>query len=207
MAVITISRHFGAGGRTLGRRVANRLGYRYVDEDIIRQIALKAKVSRAQVRSFEKDGTTKLMKFLDKIISTDYIHRLTEDKYRYIDESMYLDAVREVIRDFYEKDNAVIIGRGGQFILQGYDHAYHILLVADMETKIRFLGKHYRLGEPDAKKAVERANDIRKRFLTIFAPPEMHDNPLVYHLAINMSRVTLEVAEELVVRLVKEGKS
>ena len=47
MAVITISRQFGAGGKTLGQMIADKLGYTFADSDIIQRIAKEANVSEA----------------------------------------------------------------------------------------------------------------------------------------------------------------
>ncbi|MFW6081482.1 MAG: cytidylate kinase family protein, partial [Desulfosalsimonas sp.] len=54
MAVITISRHFGAGGRTLGDMVARQLGYSFEDDAIISEIANKAKVAPRTVEGHER---------------------------------------------------------------------------------------------------------------------------------------------------------
>ncbi len=67
MAVITISRQVGAGGVTLGQRLAKRLGYRYVDNEIIEQVAEKVRVSSDEVRGFEKSGFIGLMEFIKHI--------------------------------------------------------------------------------------------------------------------------------------------
>ena len=56
MAVITISRQFGAGGITLGQMVAERLGYTFFDNEIIQMVADKAKVSAQWVESMEKEA-------------------------------------------------------------------------------------------------------------------------------------------------------
>ena len=92
MAVLTISRQFGAGGRTLGESVSKRLGYRYVEEDLIKELAIKAKVSARQIKDFEERGISKLLKFLDKIVSASYVDRLSSDNYRYVDEKIYMGA-------------------------------------------------------------------------------------------------------------------
>ena len=64
MAVITISRQFGAGGKTIGQKVAEALGYTFIDEDIIQIIAEKAKVSPGWVESVEKEAGGKFSKFI-----------------------------------------------------------------------------------------------------------------------------------------------
>ena len=59
MSVITISRHFGAGGRTLGEMVSKRLGYAFYDNEVIQLVSVKAKVSEEQVQFLEKErGST-----------------------------------------------------------------------------------------------------------------------------------------------------
>ncbi len=73
MAVITISRQFGAGGRTLGELISKRLGYRLFDDLIIREIAKHAKVSKGAVISMEKTAGSALSKIISSLISSSYI--------------------------------------------------------------------------------------------------------------------------------------
>jgi cytidylate kinase len=203
MAVITISRQFGAGARTLGERLGKTLGYRFVHEDMIKEVARLMKASDKQVRDFEKRGSTKLLKFLDKIVNPDFITRLVADSYVIIDEKSYVDSVTSIIKRLYNEGNVVIIGRGSQFILKGYEDAYHILLVSDLEHRTRFLTDKYQLNENQALNAIKRADEIRSGFLSFFCPDtSFHDNPVTYHLAINMQRVSLEKAEEMIVKLI-----
>jgi cytidylate kinase len=202
MAVITISRQFGAGGRTLGERLAERLGYRYVNEDMIKEVARKVKVSSSQIRGFEKEAGSKLMRFLDKIVSRDFIDRLISDKYGYVDEKGYVSVVRDIIEELYEEENVVIIGRGSQYILKGYENTWHLLLVGDLEHRIRFMMDKYQLTENEAQKAIKRADQIRARFLSFFSDRELHDDALSYDLVLNMKRINMEKAEELVVNLI-----
>ena len=56
MSVITISRQFGAGGKTLGEMISKALGYTFVDDEIIYQVAKKGKVSTDWVKSIEKEA-------------------------------------------------------------------------------------------------------------------------------------------------------
>jgi len=203
MAVITISRQFGAGGRTLGGKLAKRLGYRYVHEDMIREIALKAEVVDKRILQFERRGTSKLLQFLDKIVTTSYVERLTSDKYGYVDEEIYVDAVKKVVQELYEYGNVVIIGRGSQYILKNGENARHVFLVADLDHRIRFLMDHYDLVESAARRAITRADRIRSRFLNIFADQQFHDNPITYDLSLNMSRISMEQAELFIADLVE----
>jgi cytidylate kinase len=203
MAVITISRKFGAGGTTLGARLSQRLGYRYVDDALNKEVAKKVGVSPRLVRTLEKRGTSKLMKLLDKIVSPGYIDRRhVSDTHVRLDENRYVEEVKAVIYKLYEEGNVVIIGRGSNYTLQGFEDTVHVLLLADFEHRVRFLMDTYKLTENAAEKAVKRADMVRSRFLSYFSDKEDHDDPMLYTLTLNMNRISMETAEELVYTLV-----
>ena len=64
MAVITISRQYGAGGKTLGQKVARKLGYYFAEDDIIQMVAREAKVSRDWVECIEREAGGTLLRFI-----------------------------------------------------------------------------------------------------------------------------------------------
>lgn len=200
MTTITISRQFGAGGATLGERLSKRLGYRYVNDQLIKEVAKNVGVSSTRVRTIEKKGTSKLMKLLDKIVSSDSIDRQVSKKHGYIDEKRYVDEVTAIIQKLHEEGNVVIIGRGSNYALKGCDNVIHILLVADTEYRVRFLMDNYEMNRNQAEKAVKRADVIRTRFLNCFSDRESHDDPLLYDLVLNMNHVSMEEAEEIVLK-------
>jgi cytidylate kinase len=201
MAVITISRLFGAGGWTLGQRLAETLGYRYVHEEMIREVAKQAGVSLDQIRGIEKEGKTKLMQFIDMIVSKEYIDRLISDKYKYVDEARFVDSVRSVVLNVYEEGNCIIVGRGSQFILQDYEKTLHILLVDDLDRRIRFIMEKYEQTEEKAEQTVRRADEIRTRFLNFFADKSMHNDPHLYDLCFNMKHLTMDQVEKVVLNV------
>jgi len=203
MAVVTISRRFGAGGRTIGEKLAEKLSYAYVHEDMIREIAKKIQVPEDRIKEIETRGTSKFQKFLEKkILSSSYISRLVSEDYKYVDESTYVDAVKTVMFELYERDNCVVVGRAGQFILRDKPNAYHVLLMAPLEYRIKFLVDHYYLKESEAEKAINRADNIRTRFLSFFADPSEHDNCLNYHLVVNTQRVDENKTIKLIIDLI-----
>ena len=203
MAVITISRHTGAGGITLGQRLANKLGYRYVDEVMIKDIAEKIGVTREDVRSFEKDGATKLMRFLDKVVRTDFVRRESANRYGTVDEKEYVYVVRAIIKELYLQKNVVIVGRGGQFILKDLPDVWRTLLVDDVKNRVRFMMENYRLDEGKAERFIRERDRFRSNFLSFFADKSLHDDSRSYDLVINMEHIGLEKAEKLVMQLLE----
>lgn len=201
MAVITISRNFGAGGITLGERLAEELGYRFVNDQLIAEVAEAAGVSCEQIECFEKRGTTKLEKLLNLIVSPSFLERHAE-KHGYVHEKAYVDEVKSALIKLYEKGNSVIIGRGGNLTLQGYPGTVHVLLVADDEHRRRFLMSKYKMTESQADQAIKRADMIRKRFLDCFDSEFGHDDPKLYTIVLNMNHLTMDKAVEIVKSLI-----
>jgi len=203
MATITISRQFGAGGTTLGARLAKRLGYRYVDDELIKEVAQKVGVSPSRVRTFEKSGTSKLMKLLDLVVNPQFIERHTSEKAP-LTEERYVEEIKEILLNLHRKGNVVIIGRGGNYTLKGLPGTIHVLLVADMEHRVQFLREKYKMRKSEAESAVKRADMIRTRFLNCFAPEGSHDDPLLYTVSLNMKDVAMDKAESIIAGLVRD---
>ena len=201
MAVITISRQFGAGGLSLGRKVADMLGYSFFDEEIIQLVAQKAQVSSDWVRSIEKEAGGKLDKFISNLIPRSVVDRILDDQRGYIDEEIYVDLLDQVISKVAEADNSIILGRGGQYILKGHPGVFHVLLVADIDHRIGFVETKYQLTRSQATQTVNSEDKKRINLYRKFNKTD-YDRPDHYHLTLNMSKISLEKAAELVKALI-----
>jgi cytidylate kinase len=203
VAVITISRQFGAGGRTLGKMISKQLGYRLFDDLIIREIAKHAKVSKNMVISMERTAGGTLSKLISSLISSDYIDRLMGDGKGYMDEEIYVQVLHDVMVKLASEGDVVLIGRGGQYVLNGFEGACHIYMVADMADRVKFMQKHYNLSDIKAEAAVMKGEKKRANLYKKFGKKDFDDSNL-YHMTLNMSRVSLEKAVALACDLVKK---
>jgi cytidylate kinase len=203
MAVITISRQFGAGGRTLGRMVAQKLGYTFADSEIIERLAKEARVSPQWVESFEKEAGTRLERFISSMVARKWVDRVLKDERGYLDQQSYLDYLVLIVAQVADEGNVVILGRGSQYILDDHPDAYHILLVDQVANRIQFLMNRQSLSEARAAALVE-SEDRRRAALYGRLGKRDFDAPQLYHLVINMARLNLDRACDLVCRLVGE---
>lgn len=202
MAVITISRQFGAGGKTLGRMLASRLGYTLMDNEIIQMIAEKARVSEGWVQSVEKEAGGKFLKFISGVIPKRLVDSVLDDERGYIDEEIYVDSLHKIISKIAEGDNVIIIGRCGQYILRDRPDTYHFLLIGNKDDRVRFMMRHYDLTPRQAIQAVESDDRRRINLYRKFGRKD-YDQPDLYHLVLNMSKVSLEGACDTVANLVR----
>jgi len=197
MAVITISRQFGAGGKTLGKLLAEKLNYTFADSSIIQMIAEQANVSMSWVRAFEKEAGSKMSRMISGMVSQRLVDRILKDERGYIDERIYLDYLVLTVAQIADEGNAVILGRGSQYILNDHPDAHHILLIDSLENRIQFIVDHYEY--PPAKAArVVNAEDKRRLNLYRKLGKDDYDDPALYHLVLNMGRINLPMAADLV---------
>ena len=203
MAVITISRQFGAGGKTFGRRIADALGYYYADEDIIERAVVEFSVSTDGKKILETEPGDKLKRFISKLnpFGTSLMELPLSDKERYIDGFKYIELLNLIIPKIAKEGNAVIIGRGGQYILHEFKNTYHIFLIAKEEDRIKFIEDNYRVSSTKTIQMIKRMTKRRANLYSYFGKKD-YDDPKLYDLVLNMSLLSIDKAEELICKLI-----
>jgi cytidylate kinase len=197
MAVITISRQFGAGGITLGQRLAKKLGYDFIYEEIIEKVAEKAAVSKDWVNALLRDGGGSLSNFMAGFVPSKLMDHIFNTQRQYMDEKAYIKPLYQIVPQIAQRDNLVIVGRGGQFILKDYPDTHHVLLIADLAYRVDFMKHRYQLSEEAARKAVTKEDLRRRKLLRLFNAVD-YNRPEHYDLVLNMGKIDLDLAEALV---------
>lgn len=131
--IITISREFGSGGRTIAKEAAQRLGYAFYDKDLIEKIAEESGLSREYIEAHGEHAPGRTY-FGYAFVGRDATGNSVGD---------YLWKVqRDIIEDLAEKGNCVIVGRCADYILRKRTDCLHVFIHADMEKKkVRYLKK------------------------------------------------------------------
>ena len=203
MAVITISRQFGAEGKIIGRRIADTLGYYYADEDIIERAVVEIYASPKGRKIFEAEPGDKLKRFISMLnpFGTSLMELPLSDKERYIDGYKYVELLNLIMPKIAREGNAVIIGRGGQYVLRGLEDTYHILLVAKEEDRIKFIENDYRVSRERTVQILKRMAKRRANLYSYFGKKD-YDDPKRYDFVLNMSLLSIDKAEELIYKLI-----
>ena len=197
MAVITISRQYGAGGKTLGEMVAAELGYEFADSEIVAKVAEMANVSTHWVETVENEAGGKLSRFVSRMVSRPLVDKILKGERGYIDETIYLDYLVLIVAQIADEGDVVILGRGSQYILDDHPEAFHILMIDAFENRVRFMQKNYDLSDSRATRLI-RGEDKRRKTLYQKLGKTDYDDPFLYHLVLNMSKLTIEEAKQIV---------
>ena len=181
--------------------MAERLGYNFVDQEIIQLVAEKARVSSEWVHSIEKEAGGKLQNIISSLIPRSVVDRILDDQRGYIDEEIYVDLLEQIIIKIADADNTIILGRGGQYILKGRPNIFHILLTADMDHRVGFVKTKYKLTHSQAVQTVNSEHKKRTNLYKKFNKTD-YDRSDHYHLTLNMSKLGLDKAADIVNTLI-----
>ncbi|MBE6647206.1 MAG: cytidylate kinase-like family protein [Ruminococcaceae bacterium] len=198
--VITISREFGSGGRTIGKMVAEKLGYKFYDAEIIDRVIEKSGLSREIVEKYDEYATHK-SSFLYSI-AINSVNASTETYHGTSFASQVHIAQIKVINEIAEEGNCVIIGRGADYILRDRDDVLNVFVYADMKFKCDRVLSLY--GETD-KKIEDRIKDKdtkRRVFYRSFAMREwgVYQN---YHMMLDSGTVGLDRCIDMICDVAK----
>lgn len=160
MRIITVNREFGSGGREIGKRLADVLGFAYYDGEIISAIAKESNMDEGYVSSVLEHGSV-----WDFHIT--YGHTFTTFSEPQTNMTKILIAERRVILDIAKKgENCIIVGRNSDEILHGF-HPLNIFVYADMAAKIKRCMEREKtepkLNEKEMKKRIEKIDNARRR--------------------------------------------
>jgi len=204
MAVITISRLYGIGGRQFGLRLAKRLDYEYVDKELLSRLSDKLGRGEEQVSFYEDMGRGPSSSLLAMLAR----------KYPAASGDVpaageYADAVAEILRELAGRGRAVIVGRGGQSVLADLPGALHLRLVADdlfLVSRLVAEGGCEGFTESELLKRVRHHSEVRADFVRRHFDVDWAD-PLNYHLVINLGRLSADEAEDLVIGLIQRRET
>lgn len=187
MNIITISREFGSGGRELGKRIADILGYAYYDREIISAIAQHHDFDEYYVENVLESGFP---------ISMPISYGKT---FSYTDATgqqalQLLTTQCNLLKEFAEKENCVIVGRSANIILEEFN-PLNIFVYADMESRVY----RCRLRAPEGESITD--NQLRRKIRQIDAGRARHQRFLSdkkwgdkagYHLCVNTSGLEIK---------------
>ena len=112
MAVVSISRQFGAGGRTLGKMLAEELGYEFLDEIALDLLAQKAQVWLADSETGSSSVSQRLIESFSQVHTANYLERfLDQDKRSPQEISSHFEDLARVVQQLAEIGNLVLLGR------------------------------------------------------------------------------------------------
>lgn len=153
-SVIVIGRQFGSGGHDIGKRLAERLGWNFYDNEIIQLAAGSTGYSPQFIKNREESMTNSL---LYDLVSQVYIYSAEYEA----PKDQIFESEASVIRDLADKGNCIIVGRCADYILKDRPGCLRVFLHASMDYRISRIMKTENLDSKEAEQKI-RQNDKRR---------------------------------------------
>lgn len=187
MAIVTVSHEMGSGGAEIGAALAERLGYRYVDQDMITQAAHQYGVGEEKLTQLDETKPSLFERFD-------------------VETRQYITVLQSALLDVAELENVVLMGRGGQVLLRGITHVLRIRVMAPFDMRVKRVMKKMagRMGESvDVRTAAEmvRRNDHEKFGRMRYLYDVDWGDPALYDAVINTDKLSIEAGVDLIIGL------
>lgn len=192
--IITISREFGSGGRTIGRQLAKKLGISCYDSELIEKIAEKSGFAKEFIA--EKSEYTASGNWLSRGLSgRDYLGHSYQDDLWIIQQN--------IIIELAQKESCVIVGRCADYILKDKADCLRVFIHSDMEARAKRIVEQYGESKNSPQKRL-RDKDKRRaayyQFYTDMKWGDVHN----YHIALNSGELGIDRCVDLLANLYEQ---
>jgi cytidylate kinase len=203
--VVAISRAIGSEGERIGALVSDRLGFRYVDEEIITAAAEKQGVDPSMIADAERRKSV-IQRVLEGLGQSGAAGAIPGGPTWVPDDSSELaqshdlrDLIRETIHETAARGDVVIVAHAAAFALAGRDDLLRVLITAPVEIRTRRLAEARGADEAQAAKELKRSDEARAAYLKTFYGVE-RELPTHYDLVLNTETLEPDAAAGVVAR-------
>jgi cytidylate kinase len=189
MAIVVISHQMGAGGPEIGMALAQRLGYRYVDQELLLDAARRYGLAEEKLSHLDESKPTLFERF-----DTETRHHIT--------------VLQTTLLEFAELDNAVLMRGGGQWLLRGVPHVVRVRVIAPFEQRVRQWIKRVAAmtGEtPNQRAAADfvRRDDAEKSGRMRYLYEVDIADPMLYEMLVNTEKLRYDAVVEMLESVVR----
>lgn len=199
-SVICISRALGARGDEVGALVAERLGFRYVDEEIVAQAAARGGVSPADVADEErrKSALSRLISEIGRSVATDSYGISSMARSDAASSEDIRGLIQAAIEETAARGNVVIVAHAASFALPRSSNVLRVLVTAPPDDRTRRLSEAHGVDPEAAKKELKESDSARADYLRRFYGIDT-EQPTHYDIVVNTGSLSPERATELVI--------
>ena len=194
--VITINREAGSGGRTVGAKVAEKLGVPFYDKALIHALMEKFHLTAEEIENLKGRKHDWWSEF-KRVVGIDSVGDTIIDTPDMYDAADIFRREVEILKGIAESESCVIAGRSGFFVFEDHPNHLSILITAPLEQRIQRLMRKRGLTEEETRKTIEKIDEARENYIKKYTGTSRYDSRN-YDLVINMEGKTEEQIANLI---------
>lgn len=202
--VITISREVGSGGRTIGRKLAEKLGVRFSDKELVDELQKKLNLTVDSIEELKGKKKRWLDDFIQMVAPVPMSGMLVDGDSDYISEynlshsvNDVFEAEREILNGIADEGSCVIAGRSGFFVLKGRPNKVDILITASRDKRIARIMDKQNLSRQKAEEVIDSVDKARDNYVKRYTGQSRYD-ARNYHIVLNMDYITEDQAVAMI---------
>ena len=211
MPVVTIARHFGAGGDSVGKMLSDRLHADFLGPQLIDEVAHRLELPKEEVEAADEQPGSFLQRLLIALAAASPEHAVTAESPTwtppYTDPQSdprraVLEYTQQVITEAARSGNVVIVGRGGAYVLHDLPGVLHVFLRADESTRVKAVMEREHIGQEDARRRVKQTDENRRAYIRqVYG--HTWDLPSHYDLVLDTGRLGYDATVDAILAALK----
>lgn len=196
--IITVSRQFGSGGRSIAKMIADELGYTYYDSELTRLVAEETGFDPTYIADAGEYAPGRSI--LSYALGTSSPHISGQ----HMNASDYLWSTQSrIISEIADKGNCVIVGRCADYILRDRDDCLNVFIHANDEYRAKRIVELYGVRDKSPRKRLEEKDAKRRTNYKYFTGREWGETEN-YHVALDSSALGSELCVKVVAEIAKK---
>ena len=197
--IITINRELGSGGRTVGRKLAEKLGVEYFDKAVINALQERYNLSVEQIEHLKGQETGWWEEFKRKMTFSESEYELNQTN---IETEDVFRAETQILKALAKDRSCVIAGRTAFYMFREHPNHLSILIQASMLNRMERVAREQNMTKEQARLVIDKVDKMRENYVKEFTGTSRYDTRN-YHLVINMDDLTEDAAVELILTYIR----
>lgn len=194
MRAVTISREYGSGGGEVARRIAQQLGWRLVDHEIVVRVARTLGMSEAEAEARDEHTEGFISRLLRSMQNVDPnltmgapVIPVSPER----EQEDYQQALSDVVKAAVNDGHVVIVGRSSQALLAERRDVLHVRVIAPLAARVSYVMQREGLDQREAEERIQLKDRDRMRYLQTTQNLQSED-PHLYDLVVNSAILDLD---------------
>jgi cytidylate kinase len=208
--VIAINRELGSGGRTVGEKLAAKLGVDFYDKALVKALEEKYHLTVEEIENLKGRKNNWWSDFsrvvsVGETIRQQYYSIAVGDEPKLVTTQQIFKVEKEMLLAMAENGSCVITGRSGFFVFRHHPNHINVLIQAPMEKRIQRLMKKQNMSAEEAEKTIRRIDKMRDNYVTKYTGESRYDTRN-YDLVINMDSINEDDAAALIMQYIEDSQ-
>jgi cytidylate kinase len=180
--VITINRELGSGGRTVGRKLAEKLGVPFYDKALIKALEEKYRLTVEEIEKLKGSNHSWWAEFKrvmgigeDVANSARYYQASPDQEPTLLTTEEIFMAEQEILKGIAQDESCIIAGRSGFFVFRKHPNHLSILIQASMDFRQNRVARKQDITPDEARKIIENVDKMRENYVNKYTKSSRYD--------------------------------